>query len=135
MTDLQINACLDAVRRGLELSAEMQVPCSIAIVDSGRNLVAFARGEGAMLGSAELARNKAFTAASFKMKTSAVSDVSQPGAPLFGLDTAGDRPFVIFGGGVPVVREAEMIGAVGVSGGAVEEDERIAETVVAALLA
>lgn len=129
-TDLAIGA----IQAGLIKSSQKGFECSIAVMDAGRNLMAFARSDNAMLGSAELAQAKAYTAASFKMKTSAVAAVVQPGAPLYGLEVASDRPYAVFGGGVPVLSEGRLVGAVGVSGGSVEDDEALAEH-VAALLA
>jgi uncharacterized protein GlcG (DUF336 family) len=133
MMEIGTEKALRAIEAGLAKSRAMGFECSIAVVDGGRNLLAFARGDNAMLGSAELAQTKAFTAASFKMKTSAVAPVVQPGTPLFGLEAAGDRPYAVFGGGVPVLSGGRLLGAVGVSGGSVEDDEAVAESVAAAL--
>lgn len=133
MSTISVKAALQGIEAGFGKAKEMQVPCSIAVVDAGRNLLAFARDDDAMLGSAEIAQNKAYTAASFAMRTSAVVEAVQPGAPLYGLEVTGDRPYVVFGGGVPVMHEGRMIGAVGVSGGSVTDDEKIADLVAAAL--
>ncbi|WP_347312092.1 GlcG/HbpS family heme-binding protein [Defluviimonas sp. SAOS-178_SWC] len=131
MPELQLQPTLDAIAVGLKVARAMDVRCSIAVLDSGRNLLAFARGNEASLGTIELARNKAYTAASFRMKTSVLAGVSQPGQPLYGLDVSGDGALVIFGGGVPIMLQDRSIGAVGVSGGTVEQDEQIADAVAA----
>lgn len=133
MTKLTTALAIAAIQAGLAKAQEMGVECSIAVVDDGRNLFAFARSDDAMLGSAELAQTKAYTAASFKMKTSAVAAVVQPGAPLFGLEVAADRPYAVFGGGVPMLSGRRLVGAVGVSGGSVDDDEAVAEHVAAML--
>jgi uncharacterized protein GlcG (DUF336 family) len=63
---------------------------NIAVVDAGRNLKAFARMEDAWLGSIDISIDKAFTSASFKMSTQDLVDMTQPGQPLFGLNTTNE---------------------------------------------
>jgi uncharacterized protein GlcG (DUF336 family) len=104
----------------------------IAVVDAGRNLKAFHRMDGALLGSIDISINKAFTAASFKLSTKDLAEVAQPGGPLFGIHTTNDGRIVIFAGGIPLERDGEVIGAVGVSSGTIEQDQAIAEAGAAA---
>src|SRR3712207_7013429 len=75
-------------------------PMNIAVVDAGRNLKAFARMEDAWLGSITISIDKAFTSASFKMSTQDLVDLTQPGQPLFGLNTTNEGRIVIFAGGI-----------------------------------
>jgi uncharacterized protein GlcG (DUF336 family) len=121
------------LRAGLQKAAEMKSASSIAILDSGRNLVAFVRMEDALLASIEISRNKAYTAASMRMKTGDLAAYVQPGAPLFGLEVAHNPAFVVFGGGAPVIKDGKFVGAVGVAGGMVPDDEAVAAAVVEAI--
>ena len=76
---------------------------------------------------------KAFTAMSFKMSTEELGGMSQTGEPLFGINTTNEGRIVIFGGGIPLQRDGNFIGAVGVSGGTVDQDQEVAEAAVATL--
>src|SRR5215208_1453897 len=111
---------------------EIGQPMNIAVVDAGRNLKAFARMEDAWLGSIDISIDKAFTSASFKMSTLELVDLTQPEQPLFGLNTTNDGRIVIFAGGIPLKRDDEIVGAIGVSGGTVEQDQEVAEAGVSA---
>ena len=110
---------------------EIGQPMNIAVVDAGRNLKAFSRMEDAWLGSIAISIDKAFTSASFKMSTQDLVDLTQPGQPLFGLNTTNEGRIVIFGG-IPLERDGEIVGAIGVSGGTVEQDQEVAEAGVGA---
>ena len=111
---------------------EIGQPMNIAVVDAGRNLKAFVRMEDAWLGSIDISIDKAFTSASFKMSTLELVDLTQPEQPLFGLNTTNDGRIVIFAGGIPLKRDDEIVGAIGVSGGTVEQDQEVAEAGVSA---
>ena len=106
---------------------EIGQPMNIAVVDAGRNLKAFSRMEDAWLGSIAISIDKAFTSASFKMSTQDLVDLTQPGQPLFGLNTTNEGRIVIFAGGIPLERNGEVVGAIGVSGGTVDQDQEVAE--------
>jgi uncharacterized protein GlcG (DUF336 family) len=119
----QATTLIDAA---LAHSETIQVPVSIAVLDSGRELVAFARRDGAPLLSTEVAQAKAFTARSLNMATADVGPLTQPGAPLFGLEVSSRHRLVSFAGGRPVEVDSTIVGAIGVSGGTVEQDDEIA---------
>ncbi|KKM11465.1 hypothetical protein SY88_08605 [Clostridiales bacterium PH28_bin88] len=107
-----------------EVKAEaIGVPVVVAVVDTGGNLVALHRMDGALLGSLDIAINKAFTAAAFKMETGRLSTLAAPGSPLFGINTTNGGRVVTFGGGFPLAGEGRVFGGIGVSGGTVDEDE------------
>jgi uncharacterized protein GlcG (DUF336 family) len=105
---------------------------NIAVVDVGGDLVAFERMDKAWLGSIDIAMNKAYTAVAFNMTTEALGNASQPGEPLFGIEASNDGKLIIFGGGIPLYRNGELVGAIGVSGSAVPNDILVAEAGVAA---
>ena len=122
-------AIVAAARRRAE---EIGVPMNIAVVDDGNNLVAFARMEGAWLGSIDIAMGKAYTARAFDMSTKDLFPMTQPGQPLFGITASNQGRIIIFPGGVPLKAEGTVVGAVGVSGGAVDQDQQVAEAGAAA---
>lgn len=132
---ITIEKAQKGIAAGLAKAAQLKSPSSIAIVDEGRNLIAFARMDGALLASIELSKAKAFTARSLNMKTGDIMQYVQPGAPLFGMNTAHQPPFVVFGGGVPVSVKDAVVGAVGVAGGMVPDDEAVAAAVADAIAA
>ncbi len=118
-------AVIEAARRKAE---EIGVAQNIAVVDAGNNLVAFAHMDGAWLGSIDIAQNKAYTARAFDMETKTLGKMAQSGEPLFGIHTSNDLKIIIFAGGIPLKAGGTVVGAVGVSGGTVEQDQEVAET-------
>lgn len=108
-------------------SLNMGVPVVIAIVDAGGNIVFVKRLKGALLLSLDIAPAKAYTAVAFQMNTDAVEPLVRSGAPLAGIEIAIPHKIVTFGGGVPLIVENQVIGAIGISGGTVEQDIAIAK--------
>ena len=113
-------------------AGEMGQPMNIAVMDAGRNLVAFHRMDGAWVASTDIAIDKAFTSAGRGLTTRKIGEMAQPGQPLFGINTTNGGRIVIFAGGIPLERDGEVVGAVGVSGGTVDEDHEVAGAGVAA---
>ncbi|MBI0579947.1 MULTISPECIES: GlcG/HbpS family heme-binding protein [Bacillaceae] len=103
----------------------------IAIVDEGGNFVACHRMDDAWLASIEIAQNKAWTSVALKTATSNLADATVPQAELYGLNTTNQGRLVVFGGGIPLVKDGKVIGAVGVSGSSVPHDIQVAEAAVA----
>jgi uncharacterized protein GlcG (DUF336 family) len=105
---------------------EIGVAMNIAIVDAGANLVSFHRMDNAWLGSVDIAIKKAKTARFFDMNTGELGKLSQPGGPLYGIEHS-NRGLITFPGGV-LLKDTSgiVIGAIGVSGGAVEQDHDVA---------
>ena len=114
-------------------AASLGIAYNIAIVDSGGHLVAFVRQDGALIGSIDLAIDKAMTARYFNKATSELATLAQSGQPLFGIQESNAGKVVIFGGGIPIVSQGNIIGAVGTSAGTVEQDIEVAEAAIAAL--
>jgi len=106
---------------------EIGQPMNIAVVDEGNNLVAFARMEGAWLGSIDIAMNKAFTARAFDLATIDLADNAQPGQQFYGIHASNGGKIMIFAGGIPLKRGGQVVGAVGVSGGTKPQDQAVAE--------
>lgn len=105
---------------------EIDVPMNIAVTDAGNNLVAFMRMDGAWLGSIDIAQGKAFTARAFDMETRVLGPLCQPGQPLFGIHASNHGRLIVFPGGVPLRAGGKVVGAIGVSGGTVEQDQDVA---------
>lgn len=132
---LTLEAAQTALEAALAKARDIGSPSSIAILDRGRELAAFARMDGALLASAEISQAKAYTAGSLDCATRDLDAATQPGAPLYGLQTShlsAGRALVTFGGGVPISVNGEVVGAVGVAGGTPDQDHEIAAAGAAA---
>ena len=127
-----LSSAQTAVDAAVAKADEIGVPMNIAVVDAGNNLTAFARMDGAWLGSIDIAQNKAYTARSFDMSTKDLAPLAQPNQPLFGIDASNQGRLIVFAGGIPLTSGDQVVGAIGVSGGSVEEDHEVAEAGVAA---
>ena len=111
----------------LEESEKSNLQMNIAIVDSGAHLVSFARMDDSFLGSIDVAMKKAKTSAFFKAPSGALGSQSQPGQPIYGVEQT-NGGLVTFPGGLPIFNSnKELIGAIGVSGSSVTNDEKIAQ--------
>ena len=132
-----VSLTLDDARRiiaaGERQAIELKIPYNIAVVDAGGGLIAHVRMDGAWLGSVDIAIDKAWSARAFDMPTDALAQITQPGQQGFGLNTTNQCRVVIFGGGIPVKVDGTVIGAVGASGGSVEQDISVARAAVAGM--
>ncbi len=107
-------------------ATEIDTKMDICVVDAGINLVAFARMDGAWIGSVDISFKKAKTAAWFTMDTAALSPLVQPGQPLFNIEHS-NGGLITFPGGVVIKNAAgDVVGAIGVSGSSVENDHTVA---------
>lgn len=130
ITMQQARAAVDAARSKAD---ELGVRMNIAVVDAGANLKAFARMDGAWLGSVDISIKKARTARFFDMPTGEIGKLSQPGGPLYNIEHSNDG-LITFPGGIPLkAADGTVIGAIGVSGSTVENDHTVAEAGVEAL--
>ncbi|RJL35908.1 GlcG/HbpS family heme-binding protein [Bailinhaonella thermotolerans] len=131
MTELTLQDAFRRAEAGMARAAELGVDMNIAIVDAGGHLLHFVRMDRAWLGSIDIALKKARTAVLFRMPTAVIGGLSQPGGPCYGIELTNDG-LVSFGGGLPITDgEGRTIGAIGVSGGTVEQDTLIAEACLA----
>ncbi|CAH1662686.1 MULTISPECIES: heme-binding protein [Hyphomicrobiales] len=129
ITSHQAQAVID----GAEARArEIGLPVIIAVLDAGAHLKAFRRMDGAVLASIDIAMSKAKTAVLFQANSEAVWEYCKPGAPAHALELT-NGGLAPFGGGIPLrCPEGSVIGAVGVSGGAVSQDAEVAQAALAA---
>lgn len=119
------------IAAGEAKAKEIGQPMNIAVVDAGTNLKAFTRMDGAWLGSIDIAINKAFTAKAFDLSTKDLGENSQPGQQFYGIQESNHGRVMIFAGGVPLVVDGKIVGAVGVSGGSGVQDQTVAEAAAA----
>jgi uncharacterized protein GlcG (DUF336 family) len=123
LTHARARRILDA---GIAKAEEIGQPMNIAVVDAGGHLVAFGRMDGAIKASIDISTRKAVTSILMNLPTAALTDLVQPGAELYGLEQLSGG-MVAFGGGIPLHEGGELVGAVGVSAGSVEQDVAVAE--------
>jgi uncharacterized protein GlcG (DUF336 family) len=130
MTDVTLDVAKQLVTAAEAEAENIDVPMCIAVMDDGANLVAFHRMDDALLASIDIAQNKAYTAVTIELDSVTVGDLAQPGEELYGIGGTNDGRIVTFGGGIPLESDGEVVGAVGVSGGSVEEDLACAQAMV-----
>jgi uncharacterized protein GlcG (DUF336 family) len=125
MTNITLEEAKKAIKAATEKAVEMDTKMDIAVVDRGGNLVAFERMDGAWIGSIDIAIDKAWTANAFDMSTNDLRGICQPVEDniCFGIHTTNKARVVIFGGGVPIKKGDEIIGAIGISGGYAETQD------------
>jgi len=108
-------------------AAEIGTPMVIAICDESGVLKAFSRMDGAALLSVQIAQDKAYTAVGFGLSTDAWHGFIKHDPPLAAGAVGGIDRLVIFGGGYPIKRSDQIIGAIGVSGGHYTQDMEVAQ--------
>ena len=133
MSDITLEQSYTVAKAAHEKAKELGVKMNIAVVDAGANLKAFVRMDGAWLGSIDISIKKAKTARFFDMPTGAIGKLSQPGESLYQIEVS-NGGLISFPGGVPLInKEGEIIGAIGVSGSTVDDDQVVAEAGTSAL--
>jgi uncharacterized protein GlcG (DUF336 family) len=130
MLSLDLADARRLIAAGEKKAVELGIPYNIAVVDAGAGLVAHVRTDNAWLGSVDIAINKAWTARAFDAATDDLAKLTQSGQQGFGLNTTNNSRVVIFGGGIPVKINGVVIGAIGASGGSVEEGIMVARAAV-----
>lgn len=105
---------------------ELKQPMNIAVADAGGNLVAHVRMDRAWMGSIDISIKKAWTARAFDIETKTLGTLSQSGDQFFGIHASNNGKVMIFAGGVPLKRDGQVVGAVGVSGGSGDQDHAVA---------
>lgn len=130
---ISANQAQNVIAAGEARAAEIGVRVNIAVFDAEAHLKAFGRMDRALIGSIDIAINKARTAALFGMRTEAIGEFCKPGGTSPGLEQT-NGGLVVFAGGIPLTNaDGVVIGAVGVSGGSVAQDQDIAEAAAAGI--
>jgi uncharacterized protein GlcG (DUF336 family) len=112
---------------------EIGVAMAIAVVNEAGFLIGFIRMDNSELVAIPIAQDKAYTALVNRLSTMELGEQCQPGGPLYGIQNNLGGRMVIFPGGIPVWKEGKLIGAVGASGGTVEQDHLCATAGVSAI--
>jgi uncharacterized protein GlcG (DUF336 family) len=122
---ISAEAAAKAVQAAVAHAGTLGIRINAAVTDSSGVLAAFLRMPGAFLHSVDIAIDKAYTASSFGFPTSQWSAILQNNEALrLGMP---QRPrLVVFGGGLPIRENGQLIGGIGVSGGSAEQDEECA---------
>src|ERR671921_147676 len=114
--DISLAQAQAIVEAAIAASTDKGVLMDIAVVDAGANLKAFARMDGAWLGSIDIAMKKARTARFFNFPTGAIGELSQPGGPLYQIEVS-NGGLITFPRGVPLATaDGTVFGGIGVSG-------------------
>ncbi len=125
--DIDLKTAKACVEAALAKAAETDTLMDVAVVDAGANLKAFARMDGAWIGSIDIAVKKARTARFFNFPSGEIGKLSQPGGSLYNIEHS-NGGLITFPGGLPIKdSEGNVIGAIGVSGSTVEDDHAVAE--------
>ncbi|HIW46811.1 MAG TPA: heme-binding protein [Candidatus Yaniella excrementigallinarum] len=126
-SDITLELAQTVVDACMRRAAELDLKMNAAVVDVGANLKAFNRMDGAWLGSIDISIKKARTARYFDMETSDLTPMIQPGESLYHIEFSNDG-LITFPGGIPLkLDDGTVIGAVGVSGSTVDNDQKVAE--------
>jgi len=128
LTTADADALVAAATRA---AAEAGVRVSVTVLDAGGHLLAFRRDDEAVLISGETSTRKAYTALQLHAPTADLVDLVKPDGPFHTLQTALERPLLFIAGGVPLHRDGRLVGAIGVGGGAPEQDHGFATAAVA----
>ncbi|MFC2946945.1 GlcG/HbpS family heme-binding protein [Virgibacillus sediminis] len=130
MSKITLDLATKIISAAEKEATDIGVSMVITVLDDGGNLVATHRMDDAWLASIDIAKNKAWTSVALKMPTSNLADATVPKAELYGLNTTNDGRIVVFGGGIPLLENGKVVGAVGVSGSTVPHDVQVAEAAV-----
>ncbi|MEH7526458.1 heme-binding protein [Bacillus sp. JJ1503] len=130
MSKITLELAKEIIAGAEEEAKRIGVSMVISVVDEGGNLIATHRMDDAWLASIEIAQNKAWTSVALKMPSANLADATVPAAELYGLNTTNSGRLVVFGGGIPLVNDGKVVGAVGVSGSTVPHDVQVAEAAV-----
>jgi uncharacterized protein GlcG (DUF336 family) len=127
MNKITLDLAKEIIAGAEEEANKIGVSMVISVVDDGGNLIAIHRMDDAWLASVDIAQNKAWTSVALKMPSANLADATVPAAELYGLNTTNNGRLVVFGGGIPLVIDDKVVGAVGVSGSTVPNDVQVAE--------
>lgn len=125
--EITLELAQSIIDASVQRATESDLLMIVAVVDAGSNLKAFARMDGAWLGSIDVAWKKARTARYFDMETATLSPMAQPGEPLYHVEFS-NGGLITFPGGIPLqLEDGAVVGAIGVSGSTVDNDQAVAE--------
>lgn len=126
---INLDLCYKIAKESEKIQKEIGVDMSVAITDRNGNLLFYNRFGDAILPSIEISQKKAYTAAVVRQSTGEFGEIAKVHGDAFGINIT-DSKLVIFGGGFPLIVDGEVIGGLGVSGGSVAEDEKVAKYIL-----
>jgi len=128
---LNLEMAKKILQAGIKKAQERSILCSIAIVDDNGWLVALHRMDGAPIPTSEIARDKAWTAATFRMSSSEVSHLGDPKVPGYGFNVQNwNERLTTIPGGLPIWKDGHVIGAIGVCSQTPKEDITLCQKVI-----
>lgn len=133
LSSITTEAAHAAVAAGVAAAGERGWQMNLAVVDRGGNLIAFLRNEDAPLHSTGLAVDKAYTALSFNMSSKDWNQVLGASSEEVRRGIVTRDRLVIFGGGLPIRKDGQLLGAIGASGGMEDHDEVCTRAALAAI--
>lgn len=116
------DAAFRIVAAAHQVAFDKGILIAVAVVDAGGHIVIVDRMDGAATCAVDLCIDKARTSAATMSPTETWYRSTQPGGDDWGMNTALGGRFSAMPGGIPIIRDGEMIGAIGVSGGEAAED-------------
>ena len=132
---LTLKKSYEMIEAAHKKAEELGIKVVVAVTDASGHLIALGRMDDAAWGSISVAVNKAFTAAAWGLSTGDIAEQAGTSGPMHSIHFSNDLKLITFGGGMPL-RDADgqLIGAIGVSAGTVEEDVQCAQAGCDALL-
>ena len=127
-----LELALQLLARAREEAEARSLALAMCVVDGAGNTVATQRMDGAALGALRLAEGKAYTAVLWGARTGDFTESTQPGGADWGWNTTDPR-VVVYAGGLPLYVGGRLVGGIGASGGAADQDEACVTAAVAAL--
>src|SRR6478672_3200489 len=132
MTAVKLEDARRVISAAEKKAREIGQPMNIAVADEGGNIVAHVRMDNAWIGSIDISMKKAYTSRAFDIATKDLATHSQSGGQFFGIHASNNGKIMIFAGGIPLKKNGEVMGAIGVSGGSGAQDQEVAEAGAAA---
>lgn len=127
---LNLESAKKIVEAGEKKAKELGLDFVLTVVNKEGHLILEEKMDNAIFASIDIAFKKAYTAAALKIDTVNLTELTKPTGSLYGLQN--DSRYIIFGGGFLLRVNGEIVGAIGVSGGTVEQDMEVAKACVEA---
>ena len=118
------------LQQAIGAALKIEVPVVISVMDQHGHLIITYRMPDSLLAGIEMAPKKAYTAIALKCATRQLPSLIQPGSDLYQLEAISEGQLVTFGGGLPLYYNNKIIGAIGISGGSIEQDIAIATAAI-----
>ncbi|WP_244299564.1 GlcG/HbpS family heme-binding protein [Aquimarina algiphila] len=132
--DIKHDEALSVLLAAKKMAEKSNILVNIAVVDAGANLKAFIRMDESFIGSIDVAIKKAKTARYFNIDTGKLGELTQPGGIIYNIEHS-NGGLITFPGGIPIKnKDGKIIGAIGVSGGTIDQDRAIATAGAASVI-